>query len=1110
MNKVLWLTSIREIWRSKARFLSILGIVFLGVAFFVGLSATGPDMINTADEYYQDQKLADTQIFTPLGVTEDDLDSVKADDKVATAEGRYFQDVFLDDKDQTIRLYSYDLDQKLNRVNVTEGRVPKNNDEVALDSIAESGHDYQIGDTFTIDDPNQKSFKEHELTVVGFVESPQYIENFSRGNTTVGKGTIDFFALMTPDNFKQPVFSELLVRYKNLENVTAYSDTYDDRLADNQKQLEKVLEKDGEKRMADLKKSSQEQIDAAKEQLAAGEQEASEQTQELMEAKQRLETGQQEYAASQQDFEEKSQVAQAQIDERENLLAPQREQLEQQKQELADLQTVAERKKEAEEQKDTLSAQRSQAAVKLDQTTAQKNQLEQIQTLAAQGNTQQLQTAASELDAQVFSDLIQALQQQNNGQVQTIAAQHLEEINGTLQQQQQQVTELETKWNELQQLLAQPLPTDAEIAEMQGQVEEFDEWLTGGQQQLDTAKEELAASQAQGQAQLEQVKQELDQAQLTYEDGQAALEEASTEALAKAQKEIGNQEAALANLDELEYTVQGRTENPGYKEYQDNADRISSLATVFPLIFFLIAALVTLTTMTRMVEEKRSELGTFKALGYWNREISLKFVMYAALAGGIGGVLGLAVGFYLLPTIIFNAYGQLYNLDQVVTPWYLSYALLAMLVAFLCSVGTALFVLRYDLKATPATLMQPRAPKKGKRIWLERVTPIWSRLTFIQKVTMRNLFRYKQRMLMTILGIAGCMSMLITGFGLRDSIGDIVPIQFDHILQYQGTVVFSEPLSQAEDADYQQMLDDMPDFKDHLSMSTEMVTAESDEVNQQDISVHVPEDSKKLDSFISFNDRTSDATYQLSDKGVIINEKLAELFELEPGDNFKIKGTDDETYQVKIAAVAENYVGHFIYMTPDYYDKLFDQTPTYNTDLLLFDKQLSSSAETTIAQELMDKDKIISVAFLSESRNALRDTVDSLNIIMWVLIVSAGLLAFIVLYNLTNINISERIRELSTIKVLGFYNNEVVAYVYRENVLLTLIGIIAGMFLGKIEHGYILKTVELDVTMFSPDIQLMSYIYSALITLFFALIVGILMYFKLKKINMIEALKANE
>ncbi|MGG5316526.1 FtsX-like permease family protein [Enterococcus sp. AZ072] len=1109
MNKVLWLTSLREILRSKARFLSILGIVFLGVAFFVGLSATGPDMIQTADEYYQKQQLADGQIFTPLGMSQAALDDVKKMDQVAHAEGRYLQDVFLADKDQTIRLYSYDQDQKLNRLKVVKGRLPKNDREIALDEIAETNHSYQVGDNFSIKG-QEDSLANQEFTVVGFVESPQYIENFSRGNTTFGKGTIDFFAILSPDNFKQPVFSEVLVQYKNLKGVTAYSKTYKDRWETDQEKTEEALKKNGEKRLQELKETNQKQIDGAKAQLEAGKLEATQQTQQLTEAEKRLETGKSEYAVSQKEFEAKSQAAQAQIDERANLLAPQQQALTDQKEELSKLQNLEERKKQAAEQTETLKVQREQAVSEMNQLTAEKSQLEQIRDQVAQGNIQQLQGVAQQLGAPTFGDVIQAVQQQDAQQVQTTVNQHLTRINTEIQQLQPKVTDLEAQWAENQQILAAEIPSAEELTTIQTQIDELEDWLATGTQQLETAKTELAASQKQGEEQLEKAKKQLDQAQKTYDEGQKALQAANSDTLGNAQKEIEEKETALAKLDQLEYTVQGRNDNPGYKEYQDNADRISSLATVFPLIFFLIAALVTLTTMTRMVEEKRSELGTFKALGYWNREISLKFILYAALAGGVGGGLGLAVGFYLLPTIIFNAYGQLYNLNQVVTPWYVSYAVAAMFVALLCSVGTALFVLRYDLKATPATLMQPRAPKKGKRIWLERITPIWSRLTFIQKVTMRNLFRYKQRMLMTILGIAGCMSMLITGFGLRDSIGDIVPIQFDNILQYQGTVVFSDPLSEQETTNYQQELDKLSNFKDHLGMSTEMFTAETGEVNQQEISLHVPEDSKKLSEFISFNDRKSQKTYQLTDQGVIINEKLAELFELKRGDTLAIKATDGKKYKVKIANIAENYVGHFIYMTPKYYDQLFGRTPDYNTDLLLFNKQPPSSQENTIGQQLMGRDKVISVAFLSESRNALKDTVESLNVIMWVLIVSAGLLAFIVLYNLTNINISERIRELSTIKVLGFYNNEVVAYVYRENVLLTLIGIVAGMFLGKIEHRYILKTVELDVTMFSPDIQPSSYLYSALITLFFALVVGILMYFKLKKINMIEALKANE
>ena len=406
--------------------------------------------------------------------------------------------------------------------------------------------------------------------------------------------------------------------------------------------------------------------------------------------------------------------------------------------------------------------------------------------------------------------------------------------------------------------------------------------------------------------------------------------------------------------------------------------------------------------------------------------------------------------------------------------------------------------------------MQPKAPKNGKRIFLERLGFVWRRLSFSQKVTLRNLFRYKQRMLMTVIGIAACMSMIITGFGLRDSIGDIVTLQFDKLWHYQGTIVFNEPPSSEQEQSYVKELDTLANFQAHLFVSLETFTAQTEGVSKQEISLSVPKETTKLSDFLSFKNRKNDIRYSLTDNGVIINEKLAKLFDLKHGSHFKIKSISGKEYEVKVASVAENYVGHFIYMTPNYYQQIFDKEPTYNTDLLLFSKEPNQETENRIAKQLMENSEIANVSFMSKSRDVLKDTVRSLNIIMWVLIVSAGLLAFIVLYNLTNINISERIRELSTIKVLGFYDGEVVRYVYRENILLTLMGILLGLVLGKIEHGYILQTVELDMTMFSPDIQPLSYLYASLITLFFTLVVGIIMYFRLKKIDMIEALKAND
>lgn len=871
MKKAMRRTNWREIRQSKTRFFSILSIIFLGVAFYVGLRATGPDMLKTAVNYYQTQHLADTRIVSTLGLTDKDIETIEETDGVK-AEGRYFQDINLSQENQVFRIFSYDSSQVMNRVLITAGRLPKKTNEIVLDDFArKKGYKLNQNFDFSMDD-SKKAFKRQSFKIVGFVKSPEFIENISRGNTMVGKGSIDCFAFVLPDNFTQPVYSEALVRYQDLKKSDAYSRKYEKRVKQEQKKLNNHLEHSASVSLAGKKAEHQKLLDQKK-----------------------------------AEFQQQTQI---------------------------DL-----------------------------------NKL----------NSEQLSALA---------------------------------------------------------LINPELPKQVESLDKQ-------------QEQIDS-------------------------------------------------------------LPAPEYHFFDRSENPGYSEYEDNAQRISSLASVFPWIFFLIAALVTLTTMTRMVEEKRNELGTFKALGYRNGEIAEKYLLYAALAGGSGTVLGLAVGFYLLPKIIFNAYGQLYNLDNVVTPWYLSYGLIALGVALACSVGSAWFVLRYDLKAAPATLMQPKAPKKGKRIFLERVNIIWRRLSFSQKVTLRNLFRYKQRMLMTVIGIAGCMSMIITGFGLRDSIGDIVTLQFDKLWHYQGTIVFKETPTAEQEQKYVQQLQIFSNYQDHLSVSLETFVAQKTNVSKQEISLSVPKEDKQLNDFLSFRDRKSNKYYSLKDDGVVINEKLAKLFDLKKGSELKIKSIAGRAYTVKVAAIAENYVGHFIYMTPNYYEKIFAKQPEYNTDLLLFSKEPSRHAEDQMAKKLMDNPEIANVSFMSKSRDTLRDTVKSLNIIMWVLIVSAGLLAFIVLYNLTNINISERIRELSTIKVLGFYDGEVVRYVYRENILLTVMGVFFGLFLGKIEHGYILQTVELDMTMFSPDIQPLSYIYASLITLFFTLVVGVIMYFRLKKIDMIEALKANE
>ncbi|MGO3731680.1 MAG: FtsX-like permease family protein [Vagococcus sp.] len=914
-KKALRQSIFREIRQSKARFFSILLIILLGVCFYAGIKATGPDMIHTADAYYNENRLMDAKIMSPIGLEEEDLDLIKETKEVSQAEGGYTIDVSEANENQVVRLMSYDMEKSnaLNQPRIETGRLPQKVDEIALDNRSYELEKYKIGDTITFKPRDKEHLTTTTYRVVGFINSPLYIDRVSRGNTTIGKGSVDFFGLIPKENMTLDVYTDIYVIFKGTVGKTSYSSDYKKAVEQGNHSLETALADRPQKRVNQLKSDGYKKIEDGKQQLATA-------SRQLTEGTERLESA---------------------------------------KAQLAD---------------------------------------------------QQIQVSLSEKMGQVMPS--------------------------------EQLSELQQAENKLN-LQEAKLNKERKI-------------LTDKQAQLVTKEQELT------------------------------------------------------ELERPEYVFMTRDNQPSYSEYEDNADRISSIATVFPVFFFMIAALICLTTMTRMVDEKRGEIGTLKALGYSNWEISQKFIVYATLASLIGSGMGLVIGFYLFPTVIFNAYGSMYNLPSVIITYYLNYSIQSVVVALLCTLLSSLIVLRVDLLSTPAVLMRPKAPKPGKRIWLERLPHIWKRLNFNQKVTARNLFRYKQRMLMTVLGIAGCMAMIITGFGLKDSIGDIVDIQFSRIWHYDATVTYNPDATLDESKQYATEKENIKALDQQLLVSQKKVEVSKKGYSEQDVIIDTPKDVTSLPQFITFADRQTKDTFTLDDKGVIINEKLSNLFDVSIGDKLDITDGDDKTYQVTVRHIAENYAMHFMYMTPAYYDKVFSETPTYQVELLTVNTSLSSKQEETLAETLMDTKKAINVTFTSQIGKAMDDTMGSLNIVVWVLIVSAAMLAFIVLYNLTNINISERIRELSTIKVLGFYDKEVTMYVYRENNILTLLGIGLGCLLGKWLHGFVLKTAEIDMMMFPPDIHLISYVYSALLTSFFSFVVMVVMHRRLKKVDMIEALKSNE
>ena len=1131
-------TSIREIKQSPARFLSILGIIFLGVAFFVGIGATGPDMIKSADHYYGKTKLADMSIYSSLGFSAEDKAVLLEEENIQTVNLQYLLDLPLSQKNTVFRFLSLTGKDELNQLHVVEGQLPKATNEILLDSNLSDAKDYQIGDTFEIlakDDP-ENQLKEHEFKIVGFAQSPEFIDNSKRGNTNVGNGSISAFAYLLPEAFQMDAYSRMLISFDDLRTEVAYSQNYVDLMNKNKAQVTSLLAPRKQGRLDEIREKAlkelndnQREIDEANAQIEEG-------AKQLNDALKTLEAGKKELEAGQQTFDSEMANAEAQIRYQRDQLVSAQAELDQQRATLeSQQQALNQQSKEltaAEEQLEPLLAQKATLEASLAQLEGVQQQYGELVVLldgfaevpeeAQPSAIEAIKSTASALSAQLsaspelsgaFGTFAAEVTVENIAETQTVIRSAGDLIEQQRLEVQQSLTTLAAQQQELaaarQALVAGQAQIDAgRDALAQGQAE-----IDRGFEQLNQGEQTLAEQRQQGQSELDAARQEFETGQEAYEKEAQAFQKLQDETLPDlkaAQRTIDQEREKLDELEPATFTLLLRDDNPGYLEYEENANRISSIATVFPTIFFLIAALVSLTTMGRMIEEKRTEIGTYKALGYKNSEVSLKFIIYSLTAGLTGTLLGLLVGFYLFPTIIINAYGQLYNMTEFPTPWYLSYSLIGLAVGLFCTVGISMIVLRVDLMSSPATLLRPKAPKAGKTILLERIQPLWRRLNFNQKVTMRNLFRYKSRMFMTVFGIAGCTAMILTGFGLKNSISDIVPIQFNEVWRYQGIVTFDEEASTQAIEEYQAAVSQLDLLSATLGMTSENLTVAQTGKASQEVTVYVPENPAELSDFVSFTDRKTGEVYALGDNGVIINEKLAKLFQLAIGDTIELKNGDNEIFEVNISGITENYVGHFAYFSPTYYEEIFGEIPTYNSELLLFSEALTKEQENQIANDLMKQDRVLNVTFLSDSSTALDDTTEILNIVVWLLIISAGLLAFIVLYNLNNINISERIRELSTIKVLGFYNKEVTMYIYRENIFLTLFGIIAGLFLGRILHGYVLATVELDMLMFSPEIHLLSYLYSSLITLFFTIIVGFVMYQKLKHVDMIEALKSND
>ena len=646
------------------------------------------------------------------------------------------------------------------------------------------------------------------------------------------------------------------------------------------------------------------------------------------------------------------------------------------------------------------------------------------------------------------------------------------------------------------------------IADGESQLAEAKQTIADGETQLADAKQEIAD----GKISLADAKQEIADKEKELEDGKAEYEKAKADAepeIADAKQEIADGEKTLADLKKPTWYVWGRNKVTSTESFGQDAGRISNIGKFFPVIFFLVAALVSLTTMTRMIEEQRQQIGTLKALGYSDGVIAFKYFAYAMLSTVSGALAGVVVGEKILPWVIMNAYGMLYTgLPYYMTPLNWEQGGLAILASAACT-GVATIAACYkELAAGPAELMRPEEPKNGKRIFLERIGVLWKHLNFTQKSTVRNLVRYKKRFFMTVIGIGGCMGLILVGFGLQDSITAIAKNQFVSLFTYQANAVLNSDVDESEKEALQTDLENYSGIDELLEMYCQNIELQTDK-KTVDAVLEVPKELTNFNDFYAFRDRKSGEVYEFpTDGGAAISEKTATMLGVKAGDTVQLKKGDD-IVDVKISIIVENYVRHYLYLAPDLYEELFGGAPDYN-QLLMKYQDTSSNYETALGEKIMTYDGVAAISFTSDLIDQIDNMLRSLDIVIVVLIVSAGLLAFVVLYNLNNINITERQRELATLKVLGFFDGEVASYVYRENMVLTLFGVIAGMGIGTFLHHCVIQTVEVDMMMFGRNVFPRSYGWSALITLAFALFVNFMMFYRLRKIDMIESLKSVE
>ncbi len=1080
-KKALLKDTLREVKKSFGRFISIFLIVGIGVAFFAGVRASVPVMKGTADQYFDDYNLMDMKIMSTIGMTKEDVDDLKKVKGVEGVYGSYSMDVVHMHQNQqrvfkvmSMPLHAKNTDKNyINQMRVIEGRLPQKADECVIenDKIHQAG--LNIGDKVSFESGNDTkisdTLKRTTYTIVGKVNTPYYL-SYEKGSSTVGSGKIDNYAIIPEENFKSKYLTEIYLTVQGAKQVNSYDDTYFDIVKPVKNRVTSIVEQNVGNRFEDIRKEALDQIKDARKEYNKSKALFD---LEIKKAEQSLETGKDKLVYGQRALDEQKENTKDSLKYTYDYIREQERDLKQGKQEYEQLKGIFDATQEDVDQL-------------LNKLTSNRDDL--VSTI------EELKNEDASIDEQLKDPNLEEYKRFYYEQRKKAIASSIEVSSRLLSTVDYQIQSANKKLTLIKQKL-----------------DESHQQIITGEKQLSEAKKQLESGKKLSLDEFEKAQLKIDQGYKDLEKGKKELEikkKDGFDELKKGKEKIDANEQDIKEMKAPDCFILDRHAHYSYMDYGSAADRMGAIAKVFPLFFFLVAALVCLTTMTRMVDEQRQEIGTLKALGYSKMDIAMKYVLYASVASIFGGIFGAIVGMIVFPSVIYNAWGIMYNMPKVQLMAQIPLATMAILIATLITVTAAVMACYKELMDVPSQLMRPKPPKDGKKILLERVPFIWERFNFIHKVTARNIFRYKKRFFMTVIGISGCTALLVAGFGIQDSIGDIAVKQYQEIYDFDMNVSYS---ADSKLSDKEELMNKMKQQKNVVEATSIAIYhgLYADSGEDKGIDIYVSRDEQGFEDYITLRERKSHKEVNLPNDGAIITEKIAKMKHLSKGDTFEVDNGDGIKRKVKIAGITENYVGHALYMTPDYYKQVFHRSASDTTILAKLDNT-SNQAQNTLGNILMKEDIVNSVVFYTGVANSFEDTIASLSFIVVVLIISAGLLAFVVLYNLTNVNISERLREIATIKVLGFYDNEVAAYVYRENIILSLIGSFAGIFVGIGLHAMIMNLAELENVMFGRNIYIISFVYAILITMGFAILVNLVMYRKLKNIPMVESLKSVE